>query len=546
MNPAVQKKLENLPDGPGFYLMKDAANRVIYVGKARCLRDRVRSYFAEGTSDDRAFVPLLGGLLHDIDVFITNTDKEAYLLENELIKRHRPKYNVKLRDDKNYLSLRIDLGAEFPKIERVRRPVKDGARWFGPYVSGREARVMLRTANLRFALRTCKDINFKNRSRPCMQGQMRRCLAPCVSADSVRDRYRAAVERAVLFLSGKDEELAVALRDAMKQAATRLDFEEAASIRDTLSAMDAAREKQRIFDMTLPDCDAFGFAFDGMSAASCVLSFRGGRLGAKRCQDFEDVTQSTLEVASSVILQYYTEPELVPREVLLGELPEDAAEIGQILSDLAGRPVRLSASASGTRSDLVEMAARNADHHLKLVSDRDEILEGMRRRFGLHRFPRVIECYDISHLGGTNTVAARVTFRNGAPDKSMYRHYHVRAETSGDDIAAMHEVLSRRFTPGARTDEAPDLLLVDGGRGQINAAMEVLAARGLTGKIDLLSIAKGDRKSGDSIYLPGRKNPVHPGMRSKELHMLMRLRDEAHRFGREFQQRTREKDALGG
>jgi excinuclease ABC subunit C len=516
---------------------------VLYVGKALNLRDRVGSYFAAGTSDDRFFVPMLSDLLADIEVIITGNEKEAWLLENEMIKRHRPKFNVKLRDDKNYLSLRLDMRAKFPRIERIRRPRKDGARYFGPFISAREARQMLRVANRRFGLRTCSDINFSNRSRPCVQGQIRHCVAPCVHPEEA-EKYSEAVRRAALFLSGRDEELIPVLKDAMEKAAERLDFEEAAMLRDAISAMESSRERQGVLDPSLPDSDAFGFAFDGRSAAVCVLSFRGGRLAAKRCYDFAEASQSVPEITSSVVGQYYSGDVQTPPEVLLPELDDGAAALEDVLSDRRGSRVRVLAPGRGPRKDLAGMAARNADHHLKLVSDRDEVLDNLRRRFRLGRFPRVIECYDISHLGGENTVAARVVFVNGAPEKSLYRHYHIRAETAGDDAAAMHEVISRRFSSNA-SEAAPDLVLIDGGKAQLGAAVDVLEKRGLLERTDLMAIAKGERNAGDCIYLPGRKNAVRPGPRSGELHMLMRVRDEAHRFGRSFQQFTRERGALG-
>ena len=544
MNAALKHKLDNLPANPGVYLMKGAGGRVLYVGKALNLRDRVRQYFAEGTSDERAFVPLLGEILEDVEVVLTNTDKEAYLLENELIKRHRPKFNVRLRDDKNYLSLRIDLGVEFPRIERVRRPKDDGARYFGPFVSGREAKLMFRLANRLLNLRVCGETEFRNRSRPCVQGLMGNCLAPCVKPDEVRERYAEAVQRAILFLSGRDEELIAALKKAMAGHAGRLEFEAAASMRDTIAAMEAARERQTIVDPSIPDADVFGVAFDGRNAAVCLLHFRSGRLSGKRCYAFDEVTQSVPEVVGAVVGQYYGERAQIPGEVMVPEEPEGIGTLAEALAERAGHKVRIVVPRRGARADLIEMAVRNADHHLKLVSDRDETLALIKHRFGLNRFPRVIECFDVSHFGGTHTVASRATFVNGEPDTALYRHYHVRGETAGDDVVAMHEVLSRRFAPGPGQDDAPDLLLVDGGRAQINAAHDVFAGRGLVGKVDLLSIAKGDRRRGDAIYMPGRKNPVLLGPRSKELHLLMRVRDEAHRFGRNFQQRTRERGAL--
>ena len=491
MNDALRHKLDLLPSAPGVYLMKGRGGRMLYVGKALNLRDRVRQYFAEGSSDERAFVPLLGELLEDIEVVIVRSDKEAYLLENELIKKHRPKFNVRLRDDKNYLSLRMDLAHEFPRIERIRRPVRDGARYFGPFVSAKEAREMLRMANRRFGLRVCSEVNFRNRTRPCIQGQIGTCLAPCVTPAEVKERYAEGVRRAVLFLSGRDEELVAVLKTAMADAAARLDYEEAASLRDTIAGMETSRERQGVVDPTIPDADVFGLAFDGASAAVCLLHFRGGRLQGKRCYSFDEVSQAVPEVLGAVLGQYYAERAQVPDEIMAPDEPEGAGSIAAALSELAGRTVRITVPKRGARADLIEMAARNADHHLKLVTDRDEVLALLRRHLGLRRFPRVIECYDISHLGGTHTVAARVTFVNGLPDKERYRHYHVRGGTAGDDIAAMHEVLSRRFSAAASSglqprppprgagsafslqpgvDDAPDLLLIDGGRAQLNAA----------------------------------------------------------------------------
>jgi excinuclease ABC subunit C len=488
--------LEGLPAAPGVYIMKDARGKPIYIGKAAVLRNRVRQYFQPASGDSRDFVPLLDGIVTDIETVITSNEKEALLLENTLIKRHQPRFNVNLKDDKNFLVLRLDPEGEWPRLEVTRRLGDDGAYYFGPYHSATSCREALRVVNRHFQLRTCTDHVLHNRKRPCLQFQIKRCPAPCVLPVS-REAYGDQVRDVRLFLDGKSDELLDRLRGRMRDAAARTEFEVAAEIRDQIKALEVTLEKQRVVSSDFVDQDVIGYHRQGIALEIAVMSIRDGQLNGSRTFSFTNQEFPDAELISSFVGLYYDLGAPPPDEVLLPLEIEDAALKAEWLDErraaLPGRhkKVEVLVPQRGDRKKLVELANKNAASSFatrrNARADVELALGKLQRRLKLQRLPRVIECYDVSHLQGFATVASMVVFVDGRPDKSRYRTYKVRAPGAAgggrhnDDFASMYEVLSRRFRRAreggqdAGTWKLPDLIVVDGGKGQL--AMALAAAR---------------------------------------------------------------------
>jgi excinuclease ABC subunit C len=582
----VQEKLEALPPQPGCYLFRDHEGRVLYVGKAKSLRARVRSYFQDNSSDERAFIPFLRRSLADLETIVTGSEKEAAILENSLIKEHRPRYNVKLRDDKEYLSLRLDPAHPWPHLQLVRRPARDGARYFGPYHSATAARRTLQLVQKHFRLRTCSDRELVSRTRPCLQYQIGRCPAPCVlSVD--RDEYAAQVRAVALFLDGRHDELVSELEERMRGASGRLDYELAARYRDQLHAVRLVREEQRVVSVTDRDQDVVGLYREGDLAELVVLCVRSGKVVEALSFSSKGVEVPDDEVIAAFVREHYRDggsgSAAVPDEVLVPALPEGSTGIGEWLSDRrhevlasssrqgVGR-CRLVAPQRGPRRGLLELAQQNAQHAFEEKRRTDEDIQGrlerVRLRLRLPTTPERIECCDISHLGGRDTVGAIVALQHGAPDKKHYRTFHVTTTEGGDDYTALREVLTRRWLRaiGGRLEahaapdvsdlgapelpehqaelpttaeepsgwELPDLLVVDGGRGQLAVALAAAHDLGIS-ELSIVGLAKekesasGD-KLVDRVYLPGQKNPIALRPNSPELFILARARDEAHRF----------------
>ena len=590
MDAALRRKLEELPAAPGCYLMKDRAGGVVYVGKAASLRSRVRSYFDRG-GDDRFFVPLLEDLLGDLEVIVTSSEKEAVLLENELIKRHRPRFNVRLRDDKDFIALRLDERHPYPRLEviRARQRRDDGARYFGPYSSASSIRETLRVVNRWFQLRTCTDHVLAHRRRPCVLYQIHRCPAPCVY-EVPEAEYRQGVEDAVAFLEGKESELVPRLRARMEEAASALRFEEAARVRDQLAAVERSLEKQRVLMGDLADRDVVGLHREGPDLVLQVLSMRGGRLQDSRAFPFTGQEFPGEELLSSFLGLYYAGTPC-PDEVLLPLEPSGAEALAEVLAERCGRSVRLLVPRRGAKADLVEVARRNAEQSFRGWREagerRDEALAALARALHLHREPRWMECYDISTFQGAMAVGSGVSMRDGEPDKAGYRRYRVREVAGQDDFAMLHEVITRRLRRALADGAFPDLIVIDGGKGQLNAALAAardlgVATRPVPGNpgiptVEIVSLAKSrtleaggmgtarvvarrasraaglagaaeraergfvaeSARSPERVFLPGRKDPVVLRQNSAEMHLLVRLRDEAHRFAIEFHRKLR-------
>jgi excinuclease ABC subunit C len=557
-----RQKLEHLPSTPGVYVFKDAAGEYLYVGKAASLRNRVRSYFQASTSDTRYFIEHLQGELGDIETFVTATEKEAALLENSLIKQHQPRYNVKLRDDKDYLSLRLSESASWPRLEVVRRPKDDGARYFGPYHSATAARSTLRLVNRHFQLRTCTDADFSSRTRPCLQYQIKRCLAPCV-LEVDRVRYGEQVRNVGLFLEGRHDELLEHLGRAMQDASESLRYEQAATYRDQIRSVESARQSQRVSVVRDIDQDVFGYFRQDEKVELAVLMARRGRVVGVRTFDVRDAQLPDDELISAFVAEYYRRGSFVPDEVLIPTRIEAAEGLSAVLSEQRGGKVTIGRPQRGDKSKLLRMAMENAAHAFREKARAREDLGArlgvVAEKLGLPKLPKRFECIDVSHTGGQDTVAAIVAFRDGEPDRKRYRSFHIRGVSGGDDYGAMREALTRRFRRGKDAEagwDLPDLLVLDGGRGQLAIARAVLAELQID-DLPVVALAKeklnvmGDELV-DRVYVPGRKNPVE--LRSaRGLLLLAQARDEAHRvsnalrvrLGRGQRLRTRLDDIRG-
>jgi len=542
----VQQKLETLPPTPGCYLFKDGEGVVVYVGKAKSLKSRVRSYFQASSSDERYFIPLLRRLVGDLETVVTASEKEASVLENELIKKHHPRFNVKLRDDKEFLCLRLDSKAEWPRLAPVRRPTADGARYFGPYHSASRARRTLRLIGKHFQLRTCTDTDMRSRSRPCLQHQIKRCAAPCVY-EVDHAFYAEQVRTVELFLDGRHDELTGEIEARMRAAAAAFEFELAAMYRDQLTAVASVREGQRVVSVQKVDQDALGLYREGDLVEVVVVQVRQGHVTDSQSFSLGRSELPDEELVAGFIGQYYAGESPLgrpPDEVLVPAVPEAADGLADWLSDLRGHKVRVSTAKSGVRRQLLDLAAENAVHAFRekrRASDEVEArLESLQTKLRLASLPRVIECSDISHLGGGDAVGSVVCMRDGELDKSRYRTFKIKTTSDGDDYAAQYEVLARRFRRGRDAaeegDEAwelPDLFIIDGGRGQLNVALAAARDLGLH-DLAIAALAKeresvtGD-KVVDRVYLPGQKNGI-PLSATSALVLLARLRDEAHRF----------------
>jgi excinuclease ABC subunit C len=511
--------VERLPDTPGVYVMRDRKGLIVYVGKARRLRARVKQYF-NGT-DTRMFVPLLAGLLGDIETVVTSNDKEALLLENTLIKKHKPRFNVKLRDDKQFLVLRLDPKAKWPRLELVRRMRKDGAQYFGPYHSANSARHTLRVVNRHFKLRTCTDYTLAHRSRPCLQYQIGRCPAPCVLAVD-GDEYRAQAKYVGQFLEGRHTDLVRGLRGQMEAAATGLEFERAARLRDQLQAIETSLEQQQVVDTSTVDQDVVGMYREGGQVEFVVMHVRQGKLLGTRSFSARGMELPDPEVLGSFLLAYYDDAPTIPDEVLV---PTPLAEDDEVplrawLREHSGHKVAIQVPSRGDRKKLMMLAQRNASASFasrrNRQQDSEQALQALQTRLHLSRLPRVIECYDISHIQGSDTVASMVVFVDGAPAKQRYRSFKVRGldglaqgMRQNDDFASMQEVLGRRLrrglaarTGGAEAEEEggnwmlPDLIVIDGGKGQLGRVLVMARDLGIevgAGGVDVVSLAKERR-----------------------------------------------------
>jgi excinuclease ABC subunit C len=526
--------LAHLTHKPGVYRMLDANGEVIYVGKARDLKRRVTSYFQGSRAHDAKTIALVRSVA-GLEVTVTRTEVEALMLEYNLIKQHRPRFNVVLRDDKSYPYIRLDTEHEFPRLSFYRGPrTSKGGRLFGPYPNAGAVRETLSQMQKLFQLRSCEDSFFENRSRPCLQHQIGRCSAPCVGLIAAED-YARDLEHAVLFLQGRSDVVTARLAERMEQASAALAFERAAQYRDRLAKLKNV-QSQQLMARSSGDFDAVGLAEDHGIYCVAVMFFRGGRsLGSRNF--FPKVARGADEdeIARAFLLQYYAGRE-APKEILVSRAVPEADTLAELLTEQSGHKVLIKSSVRGDRARWVEMAVTNARHGAELryqsSASFDRQLEALADALDLDEPPQRLECFDVSHTGGEATVASCVVFGPEGPLKSDYRRFNVADVTPGDDYGAMAQVLKRRY---ARVQQGevplPDVLFIDGGPGQLAQAVGVMQELQIQG-LKLVGVAKGlDRKPGrESLYLPDRTEPLRLPPASPALHLIQQLRDEAHRF----------------
>jgi excinuclease ABC subunit C len=535
-----------LSEGPGVYRMLDAAGAVLYVGKASNLRKRVASYFGR-----TAQAPKVQSMLEqvaDMQVTLTRTEAEALILENQLIKNQRPRYNILLRDDKSYPYIHLSIEQDFPRLAFHRGSRKGKGRYFGPFPGVTAVRETLNLMQKLFGIRQCEDAVFRNRSRPCLQHQIGRCSAPCVGLISPQ-AYREDVQRAERFLEGRGDSLGEDLAADMEAAAQRLDFERAARLRDLIAHLRTVQARQFV-EGGSGDFDVVACRIEGGHACVQLLFFRNGvNLGGRAYFPRLPGSASEAETLDAFLPQYYLD-RAVPDEILLSHEPAQRAILEQVLGERRGRAVTLSHRLRGDRARILDLAKRNADSALgaALKSSQAQAarIEALRDLLGLDEAPTRLECFDISHTGGEGTVAACVVFDASGPQRALFRRFNIRDVTPGDDYAAMEQALTRRYRRIQAGEGAlPDILFIDGGKGQLARARAALAELGVEG-VTMVGVAKGEaRRPGDErLFLEGGRS-LRPGPASPALHLIQQIRDEAHRFAISGHRQRREKRRQG-
>jgi excinuclease ABC subunit C len=557
VTPELEATLKQLPDRPGVYLMKDARGDVLYVGKAQSLRNRVRSYWQKAAP---------GGDIHRIrsvidrvaDVEVTEVDSvsEALLLEANLIKRFKPRFNVRLKDDKSYPYIKVTLGDDFPRVERTRRLANDGSRYFGPYASASSVDESMNMVRRLFPFRTCTiEIREGERAlqRPCLLYHIKRCQGPCIEAIS-KDDYRADIEQVELFLEGRQETLVKALRREMAAASERQDYERAATVRDKVRAIERTMESQKMAAFARVELDLVGMARQDNQAAMTLFAIRDGKLVGRDVYLLDAAREaSDEEVLAGFLEQYYVRATSIPREVYVPAGVGETADLEAFLGERRGGPVHLRIPQRGERRALMELATRNAGETLareqaRWMADHGKTLaalEELAEALGLPGPPLRIECYDISNFAGRESVGSMVVFEDGRPRTGEYRRFRIRTVEGANDVASHQEVLRRRFRPTKVGEEGsaeerrwamPDLVLVDGGKGQVSAAKAVLDELGLH-DLPLAGLAK----EREELFLPSRSEPIVLPPTSSALYLVQRLRDEAHRFAITYHRTLRDR-----
>lgn len=533
----LKKEIDLIPDRPGVYIFRNGSGRVIYVGKAVSLKNRLRSYF-----QPRGMIERIRKMMEeaaDLEYIITDTEAEALVLECNLIKEYRPKYNIMLKDDKSYPYIRVT-AEEFPRVMMTRKLVRDGSRYFGPYPNVGAVKETLTLLRRLFPFRSCSDRRLAPRSRTCLNGQIKQCLGPCVGNVSP-EKYREMIEQLVLFLEGKTREVEKNLQLQMKDAAERMDFEEAARLRDQLGALKKLHEQQRVAQATGSDQDVLAVGIYGDEVCVFLLRARGGKVVAQEHYFLSAAEETPAgEVLASFIKSYYQNGREIPSAILVSSPVAEAELLEHWLADLKGSKVGIRFPKRGRGKELMEMALENAAlmaeqryrSSLKTQEKGRALVMALQEALSLEKAPRKVECIDISHLGGQETVGSLVRFTDGQPDKKGYRHYRIKAKVCGDDYAAIREVVRRRIN----NKDLPDLLVIDGGKGQLNSALDVLQQSNAP-DLDVVALAEKE----EEIYLPGRSAPLllprsHPG-----LHLLQQARDEAHRFAISYQEKLRQR-----
>lgn len=540
-----EERLRYLPVQPGVYLFKNKKGKVIYVGKARSLKSRVRSYFHGTAEPDERKKSMIKDIA-DLEYIVTHTELDALILESNLIKKERPKFNVILRDDKNYPSIRFDMNDTWPRLQVVRRMKRDGAYYFGPYVPAGAMWGTLSFIRKTFPLCTCER-DLSKPCRPCIQYEMGRCLAPCAGFVT-KHEYHDVADQVKLFLQGKNRDLIDDLERKMERASEEMNFEEAAVLRDRIKALETVLEKQRAVYPKLTDLDIIGFAREGSTADIQILFVRNGMLLGKKDFFFRNLTTSDSETLYSFLEQFYSNEILPPREILIPAEIQGKGILEHWLKDKRGHTVHILVPKKGRRAELLRMAEENARASLKEYQlsskGKEEVLIDLKERLKLRKMPKRIEAFDISNIQGKDAVGSMVSWEDNAPMKSDYRHFRIRTVEGADDFAMMAEVIGRRYKRILEEKgEMPDLIMVDGGKGQLNAALKTLSSIGLK-DIDIVGLAKEKGEILDRTYIPGKADPIILPTDAASTHLLQRIRDESHRFALTYHRKLRRKRTI--
>jgi excinuclease ABC subunit C len=549
----LEAKLQHLPPRPGVYLFKDRRGEILYIGKANSLRSRVRNHFAVDAATPVKNVEMVRRVA-DVDTIVVGSEAEALLLEANLIKRHRPRFNIRLRDDKRYPYIKVTLNESFPRVYVTRRLLNDGGRYFGPYTDVYAMRQALEVIKRLYTVRSCRyDLPDDAPSRPCLDYHIGRCQAPCVGLQT-QASYRAMVDDMLGVLGGKTENVRVQVQANMDAAANALDFERAATLRDVLAGLENIERRQRALDLRGGDYDVVGIARDDDRACAVQLRIRGGKLLGRELDFFDNVQDESdaAVLGAATGRMYFGRGQHglrdLPREVLLPGDFEDRSTVEQLLAETAGRRVVTHIPVKGDKQRLVELANQNTRHQLEervvLSADAgvraDDLLYDVQVALAMKAVPRLAVCFDISHMSGSEVVGSAITFRNGEPDKNEYRRFRVRGDWGNDDFRSMAEVVARYFR--RRLDESlplPELVLIDGGRGQLAVAVRVAEEMGVTD-----TTFAGLAKREEEIYFPARAEPLRLPRTSRALRFLQRMRDEAHRFAHGYNSKLRSKRTL--
>ncbi|PYV02087.1 MAG: excinuclease ABC subunit C [Acidobacteria bacterium] len=540
MNETCRQKAEALPNQPGVYIFKDEAGRPIYIGKAKSLRSRVRSYFQDFRPSDEKRDLMLEAA-YDLETIVLDNEKESLALENNLIKQFKPRYNILLRDDKSYPYIKLTLGERYPRVYVTRRLKKDGSHYYGPYFPANLAYRIVDLVHRRFLVPSCTVDLTRYHPRPCLQYYIKRCQGPCVEGLTTAERYAEAVRHVRLLLAGRESELIGDLERGMEEASEKQQYEEAARYRDLATTVEQLRERQKMAASHGEDADIFGFHQEGKLVAVNLFHLRGGRTVDRREFFWEDLEDfNALEFFSSLLKQIYLDQQYLPDEIHVPVDFEDRAILEELLTEKRGRQVQVLAPQRGRRRALLELVARNARHSFErrfrvLKPHAREVIEGLTEALDLPKPPRRIECFDVSHIQGTDIVASMVVWEDGRMKKSDYRKFIIKTVPQNDDFASMKEVVGRRYRRLQEEKKpAPDLILIDGGIGQLHAAAAALEEIEIINQ-PLASIAKKE----EVLYVLGRESdPVVLDHHSPVLHLVQQIRDEAHRFAVTFH-RTR-------
>ena len=553
----VRKELEEavaeFPRKPGVYLMKNEDGQVIYVGKAKDLRARVKNYFSG--ADERAQIEFLIERVRIIEKIVTATEQQALVLERDLIAKYKPRYNIKLKDDKAYLSIRVDENVEWPRLELVRRRPDDGARYFGPYSFSHELRSVLEIIKRVIPLRTCSDTVFYNRQRPCLEYQIKRCAGPCCLPVD-RAEYRKWIRQAIGILEGKSDGLLTELNKQMERASSELRFEDAAVLRDRMQLLEQFKAGTSLLSFRGEARDVFAMHREEQLIALVVVSVRDGRIVESTTFSLSGVEVANEEVLEASIMQFYEKGREIPPEIFVPEELENSSILEEALSEKRGSKVVLLTPQRGVGLRLLELAQVNAKEHFLATFDVEdrykEIARSLALLLSLRQVPRRIECVDISNFQGSDIVGAVVSFFDGEPDKNGYRKYKIKSDGKPDDFASIQEVVGRRLERGKEEGNLPDLLIIDGGPGQLAMALEARDSLGI--ELEIVSLAKERttsdlssstiERSQERMYLEGRDEPIQLDPHHPVTHFMQRVRDEVHRFVITFHRTTRAKRVM--